>query len=75
MNNLASLFTSKKSGVAMMAILVITFTDPRVAEWLPNLSDTHVVCLTVIVSTLIVVQGAVDMVEIIKGKPPETAVK
>lgn len=68
MTGIAGLLQHKKSSLALVAVLALTLTDPSVASWLPRLSDTHAVCVAVVVSVAIVMQGAVDIAEILKGQ-------
>lgn len=66
MANLIPLLTSKKSVIALLAMAVIVISENR--DWLRSMDDTHVVCLTVIACVAILVQGAVDIAEIVKGR-------
>lgn len=68
MTGIAGLLTSKKGSLVLIAALLMTLVDPTVAEFLPKLSDTHIVCLTVIVGVAIVCQTVLDALDRIK--PP-----
>ena len=73
MNGIAGLLTSKKSILALFAMLVITISEQR--DWLASMDETHVVCLTVIVCVAIVTQGAIDVAEMWKGRTVSTRAK
>lgn len=66
MANIIPLLTSKKSVLALIAMAVIVISENR--DWLRSMSDTHVVCLTVITCVAIISQAAVDIVEMWKGR-------
>lgn len=70
MANILPLLTSKKSVLALLAMAAIVISENR--DWLRSMDDTHVVCLTVIACVAIVMQGAVDIAEMWKGRTPST---
>ena len=70
-SGITGLLGSKKGVIVIFSTLVLALTDPRVADFLPNLSDTHVICITAIVCTALVMQGSIDIVERLKGVPQE----